>query len=89
MPPPPRAGGRVYPDDIVAAINQQFDPAAKRVVTYYEDAANNEIYLDTGRLASLGFGLKDVAKFLAGLPHFAAVFTEDEIRAAQSRLPRR
>ena len=88
MPPAPRDGRRVYPDEIVAAINQKFDPANKAVVTYYEDAANNQIYIDTGRLSSLGFSLKDVAAILRGLPHFAAVFTEDEVRAAQARLPR-
>ena len=89
MPPAPRDGRRVYPDEIVAAIHQQFDPADKKLVTYYEDAANNELYLDGARLASLGFGLKDVAKFLETLPPFAAAFTEDDVRAAQSRLPRR
>lgn len=89
MPPMPRDGRRVYPDEIVAAIHQRFDPAAKGIVTYYEDAANNELYIDTARLASLGFGLKDVKALLEGLPHYAAVFTEDEVRAAQSRLPRR
>lgn len=89
MPPAPRDGRRVYPDEIVAAIHQQFDPTEKKLVTSYEDAANNELYLDTARLASLGFGLKDVAKFLETLPPFAAAFTEDDVRAAQSRLPRR
>jgi hypothetical protein len=89
MPPAPRDGRRVYPDEIVAAIHQKFDPANKAIVKYYEDAANNQLYIDTARLATLGFSVKDVKNMLAALPHFAAVFTEDEIQAAQSRLPRR
>ena len=89
MPPTPPDGRRVYPDDIVAAIHQKFDPASKSVVKYYEDAANNQIYIDTARLASLGFTLKDVKDMLAALPHYAAVFTEDEVREALGRLPRR
>jgi hypothetical protein len=86
MPPAPRDGRRVYPDEITAAINARFDPASKAIVKYYDDAANNEIYIDAARLASLGFSLKDVAANLAGLPYFAAVFTEDEVRAAQAHL---
>jgi hypothetical protein len=88
MPPAPRDGRRVYPDEIVAAIHQKFDPANKAVVKYYEDAANNEIYVDTARLATLGFSLKDVAASLMAMPYYAAVFTEEEVRAAQAKLPR-
>ena len=47
---------------------------------------NNQLHLDTARLQSLGFSLKDVAAFLEGLDMFAAAFTEDEVRAAQARL---
>lgn len=89
MPPEPRGGRRVHPDEIVAAIHEKFDPANKAIVKYYEDAANYQIYIDTARLATLGFSLKDVKNMLAQLPHFAAVFTEDEIRAAHALLPRR
>ena len=89
MPPAPRDGKRVYPDEIVTAIHAKFDPVNKAVVKYYEDAANYEIYIDTARLASLGFSLKDVAATLMGLPYYAAVFTEDEVRDAQAKLPRR
>jgi DNA-binding transcriptional MerR regulator len=56
--------------------------------TYYNDAANNQLHLDTARLQQLGFSLKDVAAFLEGLEIFEAAFTEDEVRAAQARLPR-
>ena len=87
MPPEPRDGRRVYPDEIVNAIHQRFDPSGKALVKYYEDAANNELYIDTVRLQSLGFSLKDVAAMLESLPHYAAAFTEDDVRAAQSRLP--
>jgi hypothetical protein len=89
MPPAPRDGRRVYPEEIVAAIHQRFDPDAKAIVKYYEDAANYQLYIDTARLTSLGFVLKDVKNLLESLPHFAAAFTEDEVRAAQARLPRR
>jgi hypothetical protein len=89
MPPEPRDGRRVYPDDVVAAIHQRFDPKGKAVVKYYEDAANNELYIDTARLGSLGFSLKDVATMLEAQPYYAAAFTEQDVRAAQSRLPRR
>ena len=88
MPPPPRDGRRVYPDEIVTAIHQKFDPVNKAIVKYYEDAANNEIYIDTARLASLGFSLKDVAATLMGLPYYAAVFTEDDVRNEQGKLRR-
>lgn len=89
MPPAPRDGRRVYPEEIVDAIHQRFDPADKKVVTYYEDAANNQLYIDTARLTSLGFSLNDVKNMVERLPYFAAVFTEDDVRAAQSRLPAR
>ena len=88
MPPAPRDGRRVYPDEIVAAIHARFDPEAKAIVKYYEDAANNEIFIDTARLASRGFSLKDVAAHLLALPYFTAIFTEDEVRAAYAQLSR-
>jgi hypothetical protein len=87
MPPEPAPGHRHYPEDIVALINQRFDAAGKTVVQYYSDAANSQLYIDKNRLQSLGHSLKDVALFLESLEMFAAAFTEDEIRAAQSTLP--
>ena len=59
------------------------------MVQYYNDAANNEIHLDTARLAAARVSLKDVAAFLESQGFFAAVYTEDEVRRAQSRLPLR
>lgn len=78
---------RHYTDEIIALVNQRFDPAA-RVIQYYGDAANNQLFIDTARLQTLGFSLKDVATLLESIPFLAAAFTEDEVRAAQARLPR-
>ena len=87
MPGESKAGRRFYPDDIIPLIHKRFDPDG-RIVQYYGDAAGNQLHLDTARIQSLGFSLKDVATFLEGLDMFAAAFTEDEVRAAQARLPR-
>jgi hypothetical protein len=46
------------------------------------------MYLNTAKLQAAGFSLKDVAAFLEGLEVFEAAFTEDEVRAAQGRLPK-
>jgi Type I phosphodiesterase / nucleotide pyrophosphatase len=86
MPGEPRAGGRHYVDDLAALIDQRFSPAGGTVVQYFKDAANNQIYVDTSRLRALHFSLKDVAAFLESQGAFAAVYTEDEVRMAQSRL---
>jgi hypothetical protein len=89
MPPEPPPGHRHYPEDIAVLVNQRFDPAGKTLVQYYGDSANNQLYIDTPRLQSLGHSLKDVAAFLESQEMFAAAFTEDEVWAAQSRLPMR
>jgi predicted AlkP superfamily pyrophosphatase or phosphodiesterase len=86
QPPEPPQGGRVYLEDLITQLNQRFDPEGK-IINYYNDAANNQIHLDTARLQSRGFSLKDVATFLEGLDVFEAAFTEDEVRAAQAKLP--
>ena len=87
MPGEPRPGGRHYMDEISALIDKRFSPSGGTVVQYFSDAANNEIYLDTAKLTSLGFTLKDVASFLESQDFFAAVYTEDEVRRAQASLP--
>jgi hypothetical protein len=87
MPGEPRPGGRHYMDEISASIDKRFSPSGGTVVQYYGDAANNEIHLDTEKLRANGFSLKDVASFLMSQGSFVAVYTEDEVRAAQSRLP--
>jgi hypothetical protein len=84
-PGEPTPGRRFHPDQIVPLIHKRFDPEG-RIVQYYGDAANNQLFLDTARIRSLGFTLKDVATFLEGLDMFAAAFTEDDVRAAQARL---
>ena len=86
MPGEPRPGGRHYMDDISALIDKRFSQSGGTVVEYYNDAANNEIHLNTAKLRSQGFSLKDVASFLQSQGIFAAVYTEDEVRAAQSRI---
>ena len=86
MPGEPAPGHRHYPDDIVALIDQKFDPTGKAVVTYYSDAANSQLYIDTVRLQSLGASLKELAQFLETQEYFVAAFTEDEVRAAQASL---
>ena len=89
MPDEPPPGGRHHPEDIVALINQKFDPTGKSVIQYYSDAANSQLYVDTTRLQKLGFTLKDLAAFLESQPYFVAAFTEDEVQMAQSALSRR
>ena len=86
MPGEPPAGRRYYIDQITSQIHDRFDPTEQKIVTYYGDAANNQIYVDTDRLRALGLSLPDVAAMLAKEPYFVAVFTEDEVRAAQARL---
>jgi hypothetical protein len=85
MPTEPAPGRRHYNDEIIQLLNKKFDAEGK-VIQYYADAANSQIHLDTARLRSLGFSLKDVASYLETLEIFAAAFTEDEVRAAQARL---
>ncbi len=86
-PAEPKPGRRFYPEDIIPMINKKFDPEG-RIVQYYGDAAGNQLHLDTARIQSLGFTLRDVAAFLESLDMFTAAFTEDEVRAAQRRLAR-
>jgi hypothetical protein len=87
QPPVPPAGGLVYIDDMIKQLSAKFDPSGA-FINYYNDAANNQLHLNTERLQSLGFSLRDVAAFLESLEAFDAAFTEDEVRAAQARLPR-
>lgn len=83
--PPP--GGRVYLDDVVALLNKRFG-AAGEFINYYNDAANNQMHLDTAKLQAAGISLRDVAAFLEGLEMFEAAFTEDDVRARQAILRR-
>lgn len=87
QPAEPPKGGRVFLEDLIKQLSARFD-ASGSIINYYNDAANNQLHLDTAKLQSLGFSLRDVAAFLESLDAFEAAFTEDEVRAAQSRLPR-
>ena len=84
-PGDPQPWRRHYTDEITALLNQRFDPEG-RIVRYYNDAANSQLFVDTARLQSRGFTLKEAATTIEGLDFIAAVFTEDEVRAAQARL---
>jgi predicted AlkP superfamily pyrophosphatase or phosphodiesterase len=83
MPGEPRPGGRHYLDEIRAVIDKRFTPSGGTVVQYYNDPANNQIHLDTTKLASLGASLADVAALLESQGAFAAVYTEEQVRTAQ------
>jgi Type I phosphodiesterase / nucleotide pyrophosphatase len=86
MPPEPPAGRRrIIMQEVREAVEKRFSPGAASVIQYFGDAAGAQMHLDTARLAALGFSSRDVAAFLES-QFFAAVFTEDEVRAAQSRL---
>ena len=82
-PEPTGAHRRVYWEEVADAIHQKFDPVERKVVRYYEDPANQQVYLDRERLRTLGFSLQDVAKFLETLPYIQAAFTEDEVRGVR------
>jgi hypothetical protein len=86
MPGEPRPGGRHYMDEITALLDKRFPHAGGSIVQYFGDAANYQIHLDTARLRSIGASLQDVASFLESQGFFAAVYTEDDVREAQSRL---
>jgi len=85
MPAEPPEGRRHYTDQIVARIHERFDPE-KKLVTYYGDAANSQIFMDADRLRALGLTWKDITTMLEAEPYLRAVFSEDEVRAAQADL---
>ena len=86
MPPEPKAPdqARRYVEDILAAVNQRFDPEA-RLVLDFNDAANCQMYIDPDRLHELNLSLDDLAAFLEGMPFIRFAFTEDQVRAARVR----
>jgi hypothetical protein len=88
QPGDPGPSGRHFFDDIVAKVHEKFDPAGKTLIQHYDDPANAQIYVDEKRLGALHLTLKDLATFLASQDYYAAVFTEDDVRAAAARLPR-
>jgi predicted AlkP superfamily pyrophosphatase or phosphodiesterase len=86
MPGEPKPGGRKYLEDIKEKVEARFGAKASVVVQYFDDAANDQIYLDTAKLRASNVSLRDVANFFESELGFAAAFTEDEVRAAQARL---
>ena len=83
---PPGSRRRITVQEVTDALNQRFSPDGPSIVQYYGDPANAQIHLDTARVRVLGFTLQDVAEFLEDR-FFEAVFTEDDVRLAQWRLP--
>jgi hypothetical protein len=77
---------RITIEEVVAALNERFSPSGASVVHYFGDPANAQIHMDAARVRELKLSMKDIAQFLESR-FFAAVFTEDEVRAAQARLP--
>jgi multidrug efflux pump subunit AcrB len=87
MPSEPPPGRRYFTGQIVDRLHARFDPAGTSLVTYYGDAANNQIFLDPARLEALKITPAQIAQWLETEDYLAAAFTEDEVRAAQRRLP--
>jgi predicted AlkP superfamily pyrophosphatase or phosphodiesterase len=75
---------RRYVEDIVAAVNQRFDPEG-RLVQDFDDPANVQMYIDPDRLDELKLTLEDVAAFLEEMPFIRFAFTEEEIRSTKVR----
>lgn len=87
QPAEPPPGGRVFLEDVIAQLNKRFSTAGT-FINYYNDAANNQLHLDTAKLQAAGISLKDVAAFLESLEMFEAAFTEDEVKTALAGLRR-
>ena len=87
MPSDPAAtgNGRHYVEDIVDLIHDRFDPDGRRIVLFYGDPADNQIFVDTERLTRLGSSLDQIASYLGSLPFIFAAYTEDEVAAAIDR----
>jgi hypothetical protein len=83
---PGKGGRRIMPAEVVAALNKRFSPSPPSVVEYFNDSANAQIHMNKARLQELGITLDQVAAFLRET-FFAVVFTEDDVRRAQARLP--
>ena len=85
---PPKGRRRIMPAEVVAALDKRFSPTPPSIVEFFSDSANAQIHLNETRLQELGITLDQVAAFLRET-FFAVVFTEDEVRKAQARLPMR
>jgi len=90
MPPEPdpaRGQLRVYTDDIVSLVHAKLDPQAGALVKHYEPE-NMQIAIDTDRLRELHLELGAIRALLEAQPYVFAVFTDDELARASSRLDR-
>jgi hypothetical protein len=74
--------GRHYTNEIVSTLHDQFDPDSRRLVLFYGDPADNQIFVDTERAKELGLTLDDMAAYLESLPFISAAFTETEVAGA-------
>jgi predicted AlkP superfamily pyrophosphatase or phosphodiesterase len=86
MPAEPQAPeeARRYVEDILAAVNERFDPEG-RMVLDFDDAANCQMYVSHDRLGELGIALEDVASFLEEMPFIRYAFTEEQVRSVRVR----
>jgi hypothetical protein len=90
MPPEPdpaRGQLRVYTDDIVSLVHAKLDPQAGALVKHYEPE-NMQLAIDTDRLRGLHLELGAIRTLLEAQPYVLAVFTDDELARASSRLDR-
>ncbi len=87
MPAEPQGDdqARRYVEDILAAVNERFDPREARLVLDFNDAANCQMYVSQDRMDELQIGLGDIAAFLEEMPFIRYAFTEDQVRAARVR----
>jgi hypothetical protein len=71
---------RVYTEDVIKLVHDRFDAEGKLVLHY--EPENNQLAIDTDRLARLQYTLGDVVRLLEQQPFVFAAFTEDEVRRA-------
>src|SRR5437879_13449148 len=65
MPSEPSSPDRRHSaTELVDLLHQRFDPESKRLITSFEPE-NGQIFVDEGRLSSLGVTLGDLPHFLA------------------------
>jgi len=75
-------GGRHYTNEIISTLHDRFDPNGRRVVLFYGDPADNQIFVDTERVKTLGLTLDELATYLETLPFISAAFSETEVAGA-------
>jgi hypothetical protein len=68
--------------DIMGKIHEQLDPGGGRLLYEFLDTANNQLYVDVGRMHELGLELSDVAAAVESLAYIKVAFTETEVRTS-------